>query len=461
MRALFALCCGCAVALAAGMAAAAPHNVVLIVSDDQGLDLSCYGHPVLKTPHLDALAAEGTRFTHAYCTTSSCSASRSVILTGLYNHTNGQYGHQHASHNFHTHTWVKSLPLLLSQAGYRTCSIGKLHVQPASVYAFDVFANEGIDGGAHNPVGMAENARKFIQSCGEEKFFLYFCPADPHRTRGGFGNERNYPGVEPVRFDPKEVAVPPFLPDTPECRAELAEYYGACARLDQGVGRLMQVLRETGRWDDTLVIFLSDNGIPFPGAKTNLYDSGARLPLIIRSPQQKRRGVACDAVCNFTNIAPTILEFCGVQPPPYGLPGKSLLGVLDQEHPEGFDETYLSHTFHEITMYYPVRAVVTRQHKYLFNIAAPLPFPFASDLYACATWQGVLRRGDKMYGKRSVEAYIHRSRHELYDLQEDPDEVRNLAEDAAHAKLLSQMQEKVRRFQQQTKDPWLLKWTYE
>ena len=113
-------------------------NIVLIVSDDHGRgDLGCYGNPVIKTPNLDRLAAEGVRFTNAFCTTASCSASRSVILSGLYNHYNGQYGHQHDYHHFISFDHVRSLPVLLAQGGYRTARIGKYHVAPEDIYKFD------------------------------------------------------------------------------------------------------------------------------------------------------------------------------------------------------------------------------------------------------------------------------------------------------------------------------------
>src|SRR5262245_38511022 len=115
---------------------AATRNVLLIVADDLGRQLGCYGDKSARTPNIDALAADATRFDWAFCTTSSCSPSRSVILTGLQNHTNGQYGLQHGTHNFSTRSFVKSLPVLLGQAGYRTCSIGKVHVQPEELYKF-------------------------------------------------------------------------------------------------------------------------------------------------------------------------------------------------------------------------------------------------------------------------------------------------------------------------------------
>ncbi|HEY5315312.1 MAG TPA: heparan N-sulfatase, partial [Pirellulales bacterium] len=129
--------------------------------------------------------------------------------------------------------------------------------------------------------------------------------------------------------------------------------------------------------------------------------------------------------------------------------------------PDGWDEIYASHTFHEVTTYYPMRAIISGRYKYIFNVAHQLPYPFASDLYDSPTWQGVLKRGDSMYGQRSVQAYIQRPRHELYDLQSDPGELKNLAADPQHADLLKKLQTKVRDWQTRTGDPWVSKWVYE
>ncbi len=141
-------------------AVAAPKNIVLVVADDLGRQLGCYGDRVARTPHIDGLAADGTRFAWAFCTTASCSPSRSVILTGLQNHSNGQYGLQHATHNFSTRPYVKSLPMLLKQAGYRTCSIGKVHLQPEELYRFEQYANEGIVAGGRSTVPHGRERRK-------------------------------------------------------------------------------------------------------------------------------------------------------------------------------------------------------------------------------------------------------------------------------------------------------------
>jgi N-sulfoglucosamine sulfohydrolase len=438
----------------------AQRNVVLIVADDLGLQLGCYGDHAARTPHIDRLAAQGTRFEFAFCTAASCSPSRSVLLTGLYNHANGQYGLQHAYHNFSTRPAVPTLPALLAKSGYRTCSIGKLHVQPEAQYRFERYANEGIQSG-RNTLRMAENAEAFLREADARPFFLYFCPTDPHRAGAGFANDQRYPGIEPVTFQPEELPVPHFLPDQPEVRRELAEYYQSVARFDRGVGRLMEALRATGHDDDTLVILLSDNGIPFPGAKTNLYDAGTRLPLIIRAPQAGARGMVSRAMCNWADIAPTILDFAKVDQAPLKLHGRSLLPVLSQAEPQGWDETFGSHTFHEVTMYYPMRSLRTRKYRIILNLAHQLPYPFASDLWESATWQQLLVRGDKFLGSRLVEAYLHRPRIELYDLDEDPREVANRAQDPRYANVLGELSARLRAWQEATGDPWVIKYEHE
>ena len=422
-------------------------NVLLYVVDDQGTDdAGCYGNPAIKTPGLDALAREGVRFTHAFCTTASCSASRSVILTGLYNHATGQYGHMHGYNHFVSFPHIKSLPVLLGGAGYRTASAGKYHVAPEDVYHFGQYVK------GPSPAGMADNCKAFIAEEGAGPFFLYFCTSEPHRP---FRRE----GSDPI--DPKDVIVPPYLSESPECREELAQYYMSVQRADSGLVRLIEILKETGHWDDTLIIYVSDNGIAFPGAKTTLYEPGTRLPCVVRNPYQKKRGIACNAMVTWADITPTILDFAGAMPEEHQFHGRSFLKALEEENPEGWDEIYTSHTFHEITMYYPMRVVRTRRHKLIWNIAHGLPYPFASDLWASKTWQGVVKRGGEHYGKRKVEAYLHRPKFELYDLQNDPHEVDNLADDAKHAQLVEELKRKLKAFQERTEDPWILKWEYE
>lgn len=298
-------------------AIAAERNIVFFVTDDESPTLGCYGDAVAVSPAADALAADGTLFTHAYATTASCSASRSVLLSGLHNHATGQYGHQHDFHKFAA--WYDlvglSLPRALARSGYRTARIGKYHVAPEEVFHFD----ESIPGNTRNAMAMAEASKAFLTADDERPFFLYFATSDPHRGGGVdqtsdldlkpdlFGNkpERgSHPGVDETFFDPAEVTVPPWLPDTPETRSELAQYYQSCSRIDQGLARLVAILKEAGLYEKTLILFTSDHGMAFSGGKTTVYEPGLRVPLIVRDPYQAKRGVRHAALVSHIDITP-------------------------------------------------------------------------------------------------------------------------------------------------------------
>jgi N-sulfoglucosamine sulfohydrolase len=490
---IFLLC------LSIGIAQAAKRNVVLFVTDDQSPDFGAYGNPAIKTPNLDALATDGTLFKNAFCTTASCSASRSVILSGLHNHANGHYGHQHSYHKFNSYGNLISLPVYLSHGGYRTARCGKYHVAPESIYKF----GQAIPGNSRSPVEMAENSKAFLVEDSEKPFFLYICTSDPHRGGGSanelpykpdrFGNpkpgSKGYPGIKEVIYDPAKVNVPGFLPDTPTCRAEIAQYYQSVSRVDQGIGRLIEILKKTGKWEDTLFLFIADHGIAMPGAKTTLYEGGMRSPCLVRNPYLKKRGIATDAMVSWVDLAPTILQFANVLDDkgkltpstaqslgtakikgeqngrglsPGKFHGRSFLSVLDKEKTTDWDQVNASHTFHEITMYYPMRVVRERRYKLIWNIAHGLPYPFASDLWAAPTWQAQWKQGmSAPYGAKTVRNYIHRPAFELYDLQEDPHEGNNLANSSKHMELLARLKKKLKAFQEQTNDPWVMKWRYE
>ncbi len=428
----------------------------MFVADDHGAEaFGAYGNPVIKTPNLNRLAAEGVRFTHAFATTASCSASRSVILSGVHNHRNGQYGHEHEYHHFIAFENVRTLPVMLAGAGYRTARGGKFHVAPESAFKFQ-------------RVLKLPEVESFIRQDERKPFFLYYATNEPHRP---FRHDPE------DRVNPKEVIVPPWLPDLPEVREELALYYASVRSVDKTFGRIVDALKKTGAYENTLIIYLSDNGAAFPGSKTNVYEPGIRLPLVVKKPGGTLHGATNSAMVSWVDLVPTVLEFAGVQVPPSrpeppvgpgnftnetpSLQGRSFLGILEQEKPAGWDEVYASHTFHEITMYYPMRVVRTRTHKLIWNIAHPLPYPFASDLQASKTWQAVLARGLAMFGPRPVNAYLQRPKFELYDLTTDPLESKNLAADPAYAKVLADLKARLKAFQARTGDPWILKWNYE
>jgi N-sulfoglucosamine sulfohydrolase len=436
---------------------AKPKNVVLMIADDLGLHTGAYGDPTAKTPNLDRMAAEGVRFTNAFCTTASCSASRSVILSGLHNHTTGHFGHAHAPHNLSYLPTVKSTPELLRAHGYGTGVVAKLHVNPLGSFPWDLNASSE---GGRDVQRVAQRAREFVSAAAGSPFYLHIGFTDPHRAGDGFAN-RDYPGVTRNRFDPAKVGVPAYLPDNMPTREEVAEYYEASNRLDQGVGMIFDVLREAGQLDNTLVVFISDNGMPFPNAKTNCYDAGLHLPMIVRAPGV-RGGTVNNAMVSWVDLLPTFLEWSGAKEPAYPLHGRSLLPVLGQENPAGRDEIFFSHTFHEITMYYPMRGMRNRQYKYIRNLYPELSYPHASDLWASKTWQSLVEGGERAkVGSRAVGAYLHRSSEELYDIARDPHETTNLATSPAHRGTLAAMRKRVQEWRVETKDPWIIQSLYD
>lgn len=487
-------------------AAAAEKNVIFFITDDESPTLGCYGDKVAKSPHIDALAADGTVFLNAFATTASCSASRSVIMSGLHNHKNGQYGHQHAYHKFSSFDNVisLSLPRVMAGAGYRTGHIGKYHVAPETVYHYETY----LKGNGRNAVQMADAAKAFITDKNDDRpFFLYFGTADPHRGGGAdqdselehkpdlFGNrpkDESFPGVEEVFYKPEDVNVPPFLPETPECREELAQYYQSCARLDQGVGRLVEILKEAGLYDKTLIVFTSDHGMAFPGAKTTVYEPGLRVPFVVRNPYEAKRGVRSTAMISHVDITPSLLDFAGGLDPKTNGPkqwvdpkefwaegnaemvnhhgghkfrtyhGKSWMPILGQPDAVHHETIFASHTFHEIQMYYPMRVVRDGKYKLIWNIASGLEYPFASDLWAASSWQAQFEKGmTARYGEKSVGDYIFRPEFELYDIANDPNETENLAFKSEHVETLRKYQSLIKTMQKELEDPWIMKWDYE
>ncbi|MGH8174927.1 MAG: sulfatase family protein [Steroidobacter sp.] len=447
-------CCAFLALLFAASATAAPRNVLLIIADDQGRDLRAYGNAAIHTPNIDGLAARGTLFMQAFSTVSSCSPSRSVIFSGLYSHSNGMYGLAHDIHNQHFLPWVRTLPQLLKASGYRTALVGKKHILPDSALPFDAeLAPE--QPGNRDVAFMAGQAREFIAADRERPFLVVVGFSDPHRAAENFGNARAWPSVERVTYDPTDVALPAHLPDMPEVRRDIAQYYESISRLDSGVGMLLDALRTTGHAEDTLVIYMSDNGRPFPGAKTTLYDEGIHLPLIVAAPGQ-RKSVRNEAMVSWIDIAPTILDWTGAAgPEAYPLMGRSLLPILEQPQPAGWDRIYASHGFHEIQQYYPMRALRTRRYKYIVNLAAELTFPIAGDIQSSPSWRAIEARPAVGLGGRMLQAFLHRPAEELYDLAKDRRELRNVATDPAYGDVLRRMRAEMAEFRASTHDPWL------
>ena len=439
-------------------------NILLLIADDLGKNLGCYGASVI-TPNIDKFASEGVLFSHAFTSTASCSNSRSVIYTGLHTHQNGQYGLAGKAHHFIIFDHVKTSPAFFREQGYLTGLIGKVHVGPDSSYPWHIRKEST----TRDVAWVADQAVEFFDEAKttEQPFFLTVGYIDPHRdmTRSGFGNSDVFDArIKDIPYEPSSIKVPAYINTLDESKFEFSEYYRSISRLDQGIGLILESLKASGLEDNTLVIFLSDNGPPFLNSKTTLYDPGVRLPFIVRNPKATVKGIENPNMVSYVDIFPTLLDWTGkTQHAPSGLAGQSIFPILEKFNldPAWKDHVFGSHTFHEVTNYWPTRFLRTRRYKYHRNVAWRLDFPFSADLYGSLTWDGIRhsqprgKEGDILVGQRKLRDYIFRPPEELYDLDEDPLELVNLATDEKHKERLLEFRGRLEKWQDETLDPWL------
>lgn len=394
-------------------------------------------------------------------------------MFGLYNTVN----------HFTSFDGVKSLPLLLKKSGIRTGIIGKKNVGPENVYPFDLSEteeNHSILQVGRNITLIRQYVHKFLNQNKSSPFFLYIGFHDPHRgyhthPQYGifcekFGNGEPGMGVipdwKPVTYDPSEVEVPYFVQDTPVARRDLAAQYTTISRLDQGIGVVLKELKASGHLDDTLVIYTSDNGIPYPNGRTNLYDSGMAEPMLVSSPFHKTTwGQETDAMVSLTDIVPTVLDWFNIKYPSYNLnkqqvtlTGKSMLKLLDTKPNTNWDTVYASHNLHEATMYYPMRVIRTREYKLIENLNYLMPFAIDQDFFISPCFQDLLNRTHDHQPTnwyKTLHKYYYRDRWELYDLVHDPKELTNLAGDPNYNKIYTSLQSKLKIWQNVTNDPWI------
>jgi len=401
----------CSVVTRPALPADALPNFLIFIADDQGEgDLGCYGHPVLKTPHVDRLAAEGMRFDRAFLTISSCSPSRASILTGRYPHNTGAEDlHQPLPAD------QKTVARYLRTKGYHCMSVGKWHLGDAERSHWDrVVECSGAD--------TADEALALLKARPENKpFFFWVATKDPHRPFDADAVSKPY--------DPAKVVVPPYLPDHPLIRKELAQYYDEIARFDEHVGRVCNELRHQGVIDRTLIVYLSDNGMPFPRAKTTLYDSGIHTPLIVRYPPLVAPGSVQRGLVSVIDVVPTILELAGVKQDT--MSGRSLVPMLQAPAAAGRQAIFAEADWHDFEKF--TRAVRTERFLLVRNYYWDKPLFNSVDSINSITWKGFMEmhKAGKLTPAQRFLFVEPRPFEELYDLRNDPHSLVNVVADPA------------------------------
>jgi len=428
-------------------------SFLFCIADDWGWPhAGAYGDRVVKTPAFDRLAAEGMLFTNAYCASPSCTPSRCAILTGQAIHRIEEAGNLWST----LPAKFDVYPELLEKAGYAVGSSGKTW-GPGSLEA---------GGRTRNPAGPSSPSfADFLKKLPEGKPFCFWFGGAWH---GGFDPHRPFDKGSGLKAGMKleDVAVPPFLPDTPEVRGDFLDYYLEVQRFDRDVGDVLKALEAAGRAPNTMVVVTSDNGYPWPRAKGNVYDAGARVPLVLRWPAKVKGGQKVDDFVSLTDVGPSFLRAAGLEPPA-AMTGRTL---LDRQ---GRGRVFLERERHTNSrkgnLSYPMRAVRTADHLYIRNLRPERwpagdpekydipdnPHPQVDVGIFADCDQGptkdlvIAGPGDKFYslafGKRPAE--------ELYDLKKDPHQIDNVADRAEYAEPRAALRRELDRWMRETADP--------
>jgi N-sulfoglucosamine sulfohydrolase len=410
-------------------------NILLVTADDLGLQLGSYGDKVATTPNLDKLAQSSVRFTNAFVTQSSCSSSRSSLLTGLYPHQNGQIGLAHLGYQMNSPT-IPNLPALLKQAGYRTGLIGKLHVEPAAAFPFDFKQPSAPE--SRNAELVQKRINAFLDgNTDDQPFFLYLNFFDPH---GPYLPDVNGRPAHKVR--PADVSPWPFItrgkPAPPQA---IANFYSCINRVDELFGLTLDTLRKHGAADNLLIIFVGDNGPPFADAKTTCTEAGLKVPCLIQWPGHDKPGTTCDSLVSLADIMPPLLDAASI-PAPSGLAGRSLAGPLRGD-PSGWRTTIAGeYTTHEPNHFNPLRSIRDNRYKLILGLLHDPHAGLPTDLDGKPLAQAFLRFG----ANQAVE---------LYDLQTDPYEKTNLADRPEVQPDLKRLQAALLEWRRATADPLL------
>jgi N-sulfoglucosamine sulfohydrolase len=421
--------------LALGTAAAERPNFLILIADDMTWsDLGYEGNPDIHTPNLDRLRTQSMLLRGMFSPATTCSPSRHALYSGLYNVRAGAYPN-------HTRLYdgTKSLFTHLKSAGYRVALQNKSHVNPPASFPYEHIRNAD---------DLTETSA-FIRRDAQQPWFLVYASNDPHGpwTRG-----------PKDRYDPQKLKVPPYLHDNATTREQLAAYYAEISKFDEQVGAVLKLLADAGQADNTLVMFLSEQGSSLPyGGKWSVYDTGIRVSTLVRWPGRVKPGSSSDALIQYVDVAPTFLAAAGVDPAKIdvgcpdakgatGFDGRSFLDVLTDQSNKLRDYVFAQHTTVGIIGYqepYPMRAVRDARYKLIRNLAPDNRYSIRGihEGQPIESWQEDAKNDPKLAAR--VEWLFKRPGEELYDLKTDPLEMNNLAADPKFTAIKARLQKEL------------------
>lgn len=424
-------------------------NILVITVDDMNCDsVGVYGCEIPgTTPYMDKLASEGLRFRHAHVQVGNCMPSRNVMWTGRYPHNNKVEGFYQIKDPDYPH-----LVDLMKGAGYYTAIRGKhTHSTPYNPYAWDVvLESENGRKNLKNPNSYYQSAKQAITSSGDKPFCLQINISDPHKP---FYTGPNDPYQPTKVFRPNDVAIPGFLFEHPQVRRELAQYYSSVRRADDCVGEVLRALEESGEQQETVVLFLSDHGMPLPFAKTQLYYHSTHIPLMVRWPGvTKKNSVDENHVVSAIDLLPTLLDITDIKHPK-GLEGSSLVPLIKGEKQAHRKYAFGVYNENSGRVRQPMRSVNSKRFGYIFNPWSDGKREVKGATVGTATFKAMksVARSDATVAKR-LQTFVYREREEFFDYQNDPDALHNLIDDPTYAKQISLHRTAMEEFMAQTND---------
>ena len=434
-----------------------PLNILLFTADDLDRNsLGCFGSTMPDiSPNIDRFATQSIRFEKAFVNAAICVPCRGIIATGLYGNNSGVNGFKKMKEG-------SDIPLImeiLRSHNYSVGILGKLsHSTPKTNFHWDYQFDQQDLGWGRSPSLYYQRTKDFLAECSKENKPFYFMvnSHDPHRP---FFNPKDslVRGMEaPSRiYSPAEITVPGFLPDLPKVREELSYYYNSTRRLDDTFGKVMQALEESGCADNTLVIFISDNGIAVPFAKANVYYASNRSPYIIRWPGVTKPGtVNRTDIISIIDFLPTVLEALNISLPPK-VDGRSFLSLIKGEKQKDREKAYMEIDYKAGGGATPMRSALTKKWTYIFNAWSD-----GERIYGNNN-EGLTMRAmeeaaktDSFIAKR-VRSYRIRVPEELYDIEKDPDCIHNLVNESGFKKELNLLRKDLESWMIKTNDPLL------
>ncbi len=420
-----------------------PNFLVMIADDATYNDLSVYGGQNVKTPNIEQLAKDGMVFRGAYLSMAMCNPCRSELYTGMYPARNGACWNHSACR-----PGTKSIVHHLGDLGYRVALCGKKHVVPAESFEFEKVL--GIEPGCVHPDPEfgTEGISEFLGQTGEQPFCLVTGLIEPH-SPWTVGN--------PDHFDTEKLKLPLNMADTPETRRDYAKYLAEIEYLDQEIGEILKALDESGKAEDTLVIFTSEQGSQFPGNKWTNWNTGVHTGFIVRWPGQVEPGSQTNAMIQYADVLPTLIQAAGADPPQNEIDGSSFLDVILGEADRHRELAYFMHNNIPEGPPYPIRAVTDGQYHYIRNLT-PEAIYIEKHLMGPPKWHDYWATWvfDTTFSERTrmlVSRYMKRPPEQLYRLDEDPYEMTNLADDAEHADAKKRLSEELDRWMESQGDP--------